>query len=398
MTDALTRVLREARRDWGTDEARHVAWDAVEHRLLERIEAEQHADRNSLAPRANWTWKAVAGVAAAAAMAVVLGKTREHQSLDLERVSVSDEAGSIVGIDGDGEVLVDGRHAAVGATLKLGDIIDVRGAQVTLGRPAKLMLMVERGSSTSVAHVQGALVLALTEGALEAQVVPVASGEAFAVDVGRSRVAVHGTRLRVARNGDRVVVDLNEGVISVGEAPRLGSTWGALVTAPAHVEFTADDAQGTLNVTHDPSAVRPPGALGPTPQYARGGAPTTVPGPSKGEIREVVSPAPAPPSHGEPRVPAIGSPPPSAPAVDPHAEAVVTGAVQTCVMDRLHADNVTVVVTTTLYLQLNDDGSVRTARFDPPVAPDVNACVAESIYKTRFVHGGEVVIPVSVKN
>jgi hypothetical protein len=66
--------------------------------------------------------------------------------------------------------------------------------------------------------------------------------------------------------------------------------------------------------------------------------------------------------------------------------------------ERLHAVDVTVVVSTTLYLELRDDGWVRSAHFDPPVAPDVNACAAQSIYKTRFTHGGDVTIPVSVKN
>jgi hypothetical protein len=66
--------------------------------------------------------------------------------------------------------------------------------------------------------------------------------------------------------------------------------------------------------------------------------------------------------------------------------------------ERLHADDVTVVVSTTLYIQLRDDGWVQSARFDPPVAPDVNACAAQSIYRTRFTHGGELLIPVSVKN
>jgi hypothetical protein len=64
----------------------------------------------------------------------------------------------------------------------------------------------------------------------------------------------------------------------------------------------------------------------------------------------------------------------------------------------LHADDVTVVVSTTLYLQLNDDGTVRIARFEPPVAPDVNACAAQAIYSTRFGHGGGAAIPVSFKN
>ena len=61
---------------------------------------------------------------------------------------------------------------------------------------------------------------ALDDGAFEAQVTPVPSGEAFAVDVATPtsivRIAVHGTHLRVARAGTRVTVDLTEGVVSIG--------------------------------------------------------------------------------------------------------------------------------------------------------------------------------------
>jgi len=66
--------------------------------------------------------------------------------------------------------------------------------------------------------------------------------------------------------------------------------------------------------------------------------------------------------------------------------------------ERLHAEDLTVVVSTTLYLRVHEDGMVRSAHFDPPVAPDVNTCAAQSIYKTRFPRAGELTIPISVKN
>jgi hypothetical protein len=66
--------------------------------------------------------------------------------------------------------------------------------------------------------------------------------------------------------------------------------------------------------------------------------------------------------------------------------------------ERPRVENVTVVVRTTLRLELDDDGSVRAARFDPPVAPDVNACAATSIYKVRFPHGGTEAISIDFEN
>jgi hypothetical protein len=400
MNDGWNRVVREARREWGTDEASRVDWVAVDARLFARIEEEQRAERRSLAPGRSQPWKAVAaGIAAAAAIVLLAGKARERRSLESERVASVDVAGSVVGIEGDGEMLVGGRPVAVGATLRLGDVLEARGVQATVARPGRLTVALEPGSTAAVTHVQGALVLALNRGAIEAQVVPIASGEALAVDVGHSRVAVHGTHFRIVRTGELVVVDLNEGVVSVGEAPRVGSTLGGLVTAPAHAEFYATDAQGTLHVTHDPGAVRAPAALGataraePTPAQA---APFRVqPEP---ESNTMASAAVVAAPRAEPHSPANTSAELPILLADPNGEGAIAAAVRACMAEGLHTDDVTVVVSTTLYLQLSGDGLVRAARFDPPVAPDVNTCAAESIYRTRFTHSGSVTIPVSVKN
>jgi hypothetical protein len=310
------------------------------------------------------------------------------------------EAGEIVGIDGPGALLVNGAPAAVGRALQLGDSVETHGAQAVLERqrPGELTLALERGTRAEVTHVRGPLILALVDGAVEAQVVPVTSGEAFAVDVDRSRIAVHGTHLRVERHGDAVVIDLAEGVVSVGAAPRTGSTTGALVTAPAHAEFSAAAAEETLVVTHDAAAVRAPG-LAITVAHASAPVPPAAalagPKPAPAEPRVA---APSAPQHPEPAHVAPPAQPPAAePVGAPNAAASLAGEVRRCMTERTHTDGVTVVVSTTLHLQVNDDGSVRAARFDPPVAPDVNACAATSIYKTRFAHGGAVAIPVDVR-
>jgi len=221
----------------------------------------------------------------------------------------------------------------------------------------------------------------------------VPSGEAFAVDVGHSRVAVHGTHLRVARVGEHVVVDLSEGVISLGEAPRIGSTLGALLTAPAHAEFTTSDAEGTLTLTHDPAVLRAPVALGASGQ-ARAGLPSVVVAPlpkaESGDVRPVAVGAAR-------EVHPASLPPRTAAAPEANPETVIAAAVRACLAERPRADNVTVVVSTTVRLGVGPDGTVTSARFDPPVAPDVNACASGAIYKTRFAHGGSIAIPVDLK-
>ncbi|HEY3819109.1 MAG TPA: FecR domain-containing protein [Polyangiaceae bacterium] len=395
MSDSLDRLVRESRPDLGTREARDVDWTAVDQRLFARIATEQRAERAPFSPGRSTRWALIAGgLAVAAAIALVVSASRQTRASDGAQAVLDEGAGNVVAVEGAGQLLVDGKPVAVGAALHLGDVIEARGAQATIERPGKLTLIFERGSRATVTHVDGALVLALESGAVEAQVVPVPSGEAFAVDVGHSRVAVHGTHLRVGRVGDHVMVDLSEGVVSLGEAPRIGSTLGALLTAPAHAEFTTADAEGTLTLSHDPASLRAPVSLGASTPV-RAGLPAIAalaPAP-KAEPEAKASPVAAPPHEGHPAT----APQRSVTAPEPNPESVIASAVRACLAERPRADNVTVVVSTTVRLGVGADGSVTSARFDPPVAPDVNACASAVIYKTRFAHGGSVSIPVDLK-
>jgi hypothetical protein len=396
----LDKVVREARGQLGTEQARGVDWDAVERGLFERVAQERLVERARFVPRGLRSWPGVA-VAAAAAVAVfsmASGDARRGRSFDVPSASVDEVAGSILSIEGGGQVRVDGREAAHGAALRVGSVIETRGAEVTIDRAGKLTLRIEAGSRAIVTHAQGTLVLALAEGALEAQVVPVASGEAFAVDVDGARVAVHGTHLRVAREGQQVAVDLSEGVVSVGTAPRVGSVIGALVAAPAHAEFTASDAPGTLRVTHDPASVRSPVALASAPQV-RPSPLTPLPAalPKAEPIASAHGTSAVAPgsAHVDARP---GSPGPQAGATEGNPDQAIAGAVRACMAERPRAENVTILVRTTLRLELGDDGSVHAARFDPPVAPDVNSCAVTSIYKAHFAHGGTEAIAIDFEN
>lgn len=395
MSDSLDRLVRESRPNLGTRESREVNWAEVDRAVFGRIETEQRAERARLTSGRSTRWGlAAGGLAVAAAIALVVGTSRQARGVDPVQVAAEDGAGSVIAVEGAGQLFVDGKPAGVGAALHAGDVIEARGAQATIERVGKLTLVFERGSKATVTHVDGALVLALEAGAVEAQVVPVPSGEAFAVDVGHSRVAVHGTHLRVARVGEHVVVDLSEGVISLGEAPRIGSTLGALLTAPAHAEFTTSDEEGTLTLSHDPAEVRAPVSLGASAQV-RAGLPSVAvaasPKAEPGDVRP--PPAVTAPREGH----ASAAPPRSVAAVEANPEASIASAVRACLAERPRADNVTVVVSTTVHVGVGPDGTVTSARFDPPVAPDVNACASGAIYKARFAHGGSVAIPVDLK-
>jgi ferric-dicitrate binding protein FerR (iron transport regulator) len=392
MSDGLDKLIAEARAELGTDEAERVDWQAVDAKLFARIEQARRAERARFAPqrRRGLTLAAVGLAASAAILLLLAGRTREP--LGADGTAAIEGAGNIVAIKGDGAVLIDGKPVVSGAGLRLGDVLETGGARATVERPGRVTLTLEPGSRTVVTHVQGALILALEHGAVEAQVVPVASGEAFAVDVEGSRVAVHGTHLRVEREGEHVVVDLNEGVVSIGEAPRAGSVLGTLLNAPAHAEFTAADPAGTLTQTHDPAAVRAPdldvpaaaslsvGSQRPASSASR--SPSMQPGEVRPDVRS---------ASGASAKPLVAPP-------EPSPEDSISNAVRACMAERPRADNVSVVVNTTLRLDLADDGTVRFARFDPPVAPDVNTCSVQAIYRQRFGRSGTVAIPIDFSN
>jgi hypothetical protein len=403
---ALDHWIREAREDLGKRPAPDVDWNAVDEKLFARIDELKKAERARfrIGPRRPWAATGAALAAAIAVVALVFGRPTERAPLaGAPDMRGQETIGSLSDIGPFGRVLLRGAPIQRGTALAVGDELEVRDADAFVESPGKVRLLIERGSRVRVTRRRGPLVVALEEGAIEADVTPVASGEAFAVDVAHARVAVHGTHFRVARLGPRALVDLSEGVVSVGEAPRVGPLFGTLVVAPAHVEFGVSNAVGTLSVTHDPAAVHP-----------RGTWPTTEsePEPASSFGAKSVERMPAP--LGPRAIPVSRAPLPSAstgfaalpssssmssmapPPVSP--EEAVTTAVRTCMSERPHADNVTVLFRTTLELDVTDDGVVHGARFNPPVLPDVNECAAPEIYRTRFPHGGAVSIPIEFKN
>jgi hypothetical protein len=194
------------------------------------------------------------------------------------------------------------------------------------------------------------------------------------------------------------------------------------VTAPAHVEFDSSDPHGTLKVSHEINRVRAaanldrprddvregrewregregrearkdkstdaPAVTPPAPRVAVPAAPVVaVPRPS---------PASPPPASISPASVAAPVPaPPTPPQVDADPERTITSAVRACESTHVaHATGVVVTVNTSLELHVADTGMVESARFDPPLAPDVQQCAVHAIYGTRFSSPGAVSIPI----
>jgi hypothetical protein len=303
--------------------------------------------------------------------------------------------------------------ATPGYVVHAGDTIEVDRARAVFERSRKVTWVLESeraepeppdstnlvSSGSARARIKRAgepLVIGLESGAIEAQVTPVPSGEAFAIDVGTDsgvvRVAVHGTHLRVARNGDRVTVDLTEGVVSIGAPPRTGATVGTLVTAPAHVELDAKEPS-SIRIDHVPSAVRAAIPLAPRETSAAAGRAE----PPRADAPTVPRPASVPPVSSVASAKGItargasalqSEPPPAAP------REAIARAIRDCAAARGQSGEVHVTVTSNLNLRVTPSGEVESAQFSPPLLPEIQTCAAQTIYRTKFEETGFVTIPI----
>jgi hypothetical protein len=206
-----------------------------------------------------------------------------------------------------------------------------------------------------------------------------------------------------------VVVDLTEGVVSIGVPPRTGSTYGTLVTAPSHVEFDAADLNGTLRIDHTVSAVRAAIPLGPQapPTVAavdpgQPNAPVTAPPPT-GDHVAPAAPATVPRPVAPPRSatdpsrvdPAANVEPSPLPANVPPREAIAA-AVRACAAARSRPENVRVTVTSSLKLKIAAGGAVETAQFDPPLLPSIQTCAATAIYKAKLEDAAGTIVAIPI--
>lgn len=303
-------------------------------------------------------------------------------------------------------VTINGRTAPVGQSIFADDdmVVDERAE---FERPGAVSWIVERdrgvsalGTSAPAAHVKvvradGSLVLALSEGAIEAEVVPVHAPESFAVEIGYeghvSRVSVHGTHLRVVRRESKVIVDLTHGVVSI-DVPELGPKGsGEHISAPSHIEYDARDPRGTTVVTHPEAALVPANRA---TQVAAAASPVAVAksAPLAPEVAPAVeAPVVAAPVAPSPVAAAV------APASNVSPEQAITDAIQACSASVPgSAGQVKLSIASSLELHVAPNGTVSLAKFDPPLPPDVQTCAARAIYKTRFSKSGIMKLPVEI--
>ncbi|MBS2017853.1 MAG: hypothetical protein JST00_33555 [Deltaproteobacteria bacterium] len=396
---------------------------SIEDRLFARIAEEPRAAEPIAAPsqandelaaarakrQANVLRLGAVVLAAAAAVALVVKRTPDpdpsHATTTPPAAAPQEaHASALRATEGSGTVRVGGVAVQTGHVLRSGDLLEADGARAVLERPRKVTWLLEqnddRARDVARARVKAAgetLVLGLDDGAIEAQVTPVPSGEAFAVDVGAGdklvRFAVHGTHLRVARTGTKVVVDLTEGVIAIGVPPVQGITTGAEVRAPAHVELDVTDLEGTMKITHDGSKIRAAVPLVDgrvvSAKTASAGTEPTSPSPQGTGLKVSAVPRPS----NLPPLPL--APDPKTPPVPPRE--AIANAVKACAKKHTKPSDVRVTITSSLRIKVTPGGDVETAQFDPPLLPEIQTCAAMAIYKAKLEAQSEpqmVTIPI----
>jgi len=350
---ALRRLTRELR----TEPTPELAWDRLEERLLARIR------EPSQLPSPQWTMSrfgvayALAAVAAVAALVTGLAGTQPS----IERP----QAASI-------------EHAqSVGPTGPLNGDALVAGTRIEADTEPRQIDHPGRASWTLAAHSSAVLVtggeligVRLESGTLFAHVVPASRPESFAVDVGQTRVLVHGTVFSVERRTEQAIVEVTEGTVSV--RPQNGNSQGWMLHAPARGQFSLDGTHGTIERLGPVAS----GRRFPRPSAARGAGGSAQPNPSTQE-----SAAPAAP--GElPKSPSIGD-------VESGVSSVID-VVSGCFARHTPTQkDMQVIASTVLTLSVEPGGRISAHQFVPPLAPDVESCSGQELDRVRFAPSQE---------
>lgn len=393
---ALAALTEEAKTAFLPTEPEAAEWAAMEERLVLRLATER-----ALARRSRRTQLVVGVVSSLALAAGAIFLIRPAEPL-----SPSEPTPTLASVvkGGPRGAALSNAPASGGDSLFQGDPVEVTGGPLAFEVPgAGAALVTPRraiwaldpageGSAKAVLTkaTSATLVVALERGALEADVTPERDGEAFAVDVagaaGTTRVAVHGTHLRVARKGDHVTIDLSEGVVVVG-APGTGLTTGLELRAPAHLELEAGAAPSAAQVTRD---ARPAWALdlvaaGQPPAGSASAAAPVDPVPDPDPESTATKPNPARP---------VAPPPAPVALTEARALAAIQVDLKRCVAQAAVPGAVRVSIDSELSVEVRADGTVAGTRFTPPLAPAIQECASGAIFARRIEGPRTLVIPV----
>ena len=335
----LRRLVREAR----AEKAVELDWEALEERLV------RHAER-AAPPAARRTYPmyplAWAALAVAAAAAVWLVSDRARDSLPQTPPEIIEATEPL---------------RRNGGALALGSRVTTQERQVSVDHAGRATWTVAPNSSAVLSEKGERISIRLERGSLLAEVVPGPKPETFVVEAAGTRIAVHGTVFRVELDGDRVVVQVREGIVAVGP---IGAVPGFFLKAPAHGDFAADGRSGSIDGRPlGESAERRAEPLRLPAARPSGGAPGgAAPAPSGGEL---------------PVEPSIND-------IETGIARIVDATSDCFSRNTKSTEGVQITVRTALSLQIGASGAVSDLDFQPPLSPDVEQCAAGSISQVLF--------------
>jgi ferric-dicitrate binding protein FerR (iron transport regulator) len=399
------RALRLMVEELRAERPPELPWEAMEQRLMSRVAASELRAWPGARRRPVSALPRVLMFAAAAA-AIALG---------VRGMAGSDEAPSAEAPARpvDAARVAEAPGAAHGerdlAALEAGDVIEAGAQPVSFGRDGLVTWTLAPGSAARVRSMGDRAsgvghTLALERGSIRAEVTPrdPAEGlvEAFAVEVGGTRVAVHGTAFSVTIDGGRAVVDVDHGAVAVGPVGHVGATTGHLLVGPARAVFSLDGGKEARLLPRAPQAVaaaasptEPQAAASPASQPVAVAAESTRPAAHAEPQGAVAAAQPSTRAAQAPSSAAAEAPEAPAPAVARPmlTEASVRARLDQCFRQTHDIDaSSTFSVESTLRIRIRADGTVASAQFSPALKPAFTVCAGTAI-DGRFSEGERTV-------
>lgn len=398
--DPGTRALEVMRGALADEKTPELPWDVIEQKLDERIDQDEQARVSRALPRIGRGARiGLASCAAAAAVIAVASFGARSKNEPPAGFAVRWRAPETIAF------LAGSEFERDLSLLRPGDGVEAGEAPLTLVQRGIVRVTLAPGARATVVaaatEAGDALVLGLERGSLRADVTPRKTSEGlvetFAVDVGRTRVAAHGTAFTVVRGNDDVLVDLEHGAVAVGPAGRPGVTTGRLLVGRARASFSLDGGEIARMLPVEGAPAEPPAPVETTPPPKPAIAP---PLPSVAE-------RPQPHVHDRPDAPPAPPPPAATPSVVPEVppapkpEPVLTRAsvhagLSGCFETYYRGGDpsVRLSVASTVTVSLDPEGAVSSVRFDPPLEPRFMQCVFDSLRPGKFVGtNGPVAVP-----
>jgi ferric-dicitrate binding protein FerR (iron transport regulator) len=389
-------------------------WDRVERGLFARIGHPEPQKVASVARRvAPGRTGSVWSIALAAAAAVAVTRLVPHDDGRASRVSPVTTSSDETPLP-----------AMLAGSLKRGDVAEAgleplryesRGNVTFTLAPASRVRVLSDGSSLEVSPrspvrsapagaPSGAMTVALLDGSIHAEVVPHSQGEVFAVEVGQTRIAAHGTSFTVSRHEDRVLVEVVHGSVAVGPAGHPGATHGWLLVGPDKASFSLDGGQEATWMNEPSVIVGDDPGKSPTGDGAFDvAAPESSSVASAGEPTDRLE-AFAPSPH-RPRAAASGRRARDTMRTAGEGTNTVEGAdrqkpaiagivnrVTACYERQVASFGVRFSIKSSLTLTVAPNGTVREGVFDPPLSPTLMACARDAIAAARFPQDNATVV------